>query len=324
MEAPDHTPLIISGSSHPDLAGKIAQASGWPLAHITLKRFACSEVYVRLNENVRNRDVVIVQSPHTDIDAHLWELMAIVDAASSASARTITALIPCLPYSRQDKTGSSRESITTRLLAKVLEASGVNHIVTMDLHTGQLQGVFRIPCDHLTAQQLLLRRLRDHGVGGNKWVVAAPDAGRVKLARKYATLLGCELVILSKERPSHNEAHILRVIGSEHVRERNLLLIDDMIDTAGTLCAAATVLLEHGAQGVYAACTHPIFSDPAAERLSIESCPIEGIWVCDTLPTPDIPLLEVIPTADLWASALKCIHDGDSLSALFDGHNQEF
>lgn len=321
----DDAPIILAGSSHPVLAQQIAAAQGGVLGEVTIKRFACSEVYVRLDSNVRGRDVVIVQSPHTSIDEHIWELLAMVDAAKAASAGTITALLPCLPYARQDKTGNSRESITPRLLATVLEAAGVSHVITMDLHAGQLQAAFRIPCDHLTAEQLILRQLRSENVGGEGWAVAAPDAGRVKLARRYAQSLNSPLVVMSKERPVHNEAEITRVIGSDLVAGRKLLVIDDLIDTAGTLCAAARTLLDHGATQVHAAGTHPVLSDPASQRLGDDS-PLTSLWVCDTLPTDhlDIARLKVIPTAGLWAQALERIHSGASLSELFDGSNQQF
>jgi ribose-phosphate pyrophosphokinase len=319
---PADTPLIVAGTSHPQLAREISRISGWPLADVTIKRFACNEIYVRFNENVRRRDIVIVQSPHVDIDQHIWELLTLVDAARGASAGTITALIPCLPYARQDKTGHGREAITPRLLATVLEAAGVNHVMTMDLHTGQLQGVFRIPCDNLTAEPLLMTALKKDNVGGSEWVVAAPDAGRVKLARRYAAALGSELVVLSKERSAHNQAHTTRVIGSQLVSGRHVLVIDDMIDTAGTLVASAKALREVGARTVSVACTHAIFSDPARQLLFKKD--ILNVWACDTLPIEPAVWLEIVPTAQLWADALQRVRDGDSLSQLFDGHNQEF
>jgi ribose-phosphate pyrophosphokinase len=316
------SPLIIAGSSHPALAQRVAECADWQLGTATLKRFACGEVYVRLDDNVRRRDLVIVQSPHGAIDEQIWELLALVDAARGASAGAITALIPCLPYARQDKTGRSRESITSRLLAKMLEAAGVDHVLTMDLHTGQLQGTFRIPCDHITAEPLISARLREDGVSGDAWVIVAPDAGRAKLARRYAAQLGTQLAIMSKERPAHGQAQITRVIGAEHVGGRHALLIDDIIDTAGTLTAAAERLLEEGAASVSAACTHAILSGEAVSRL--ESGLFATVWGCDTVAGPACSSLRVISTAPLLADALQRLHGGESLSELFDGRNQQF
>ena len=250
--------MVFSGTSNEDLARGIAQRLGIRLGDVIVKEFANGEKYVKFDESVRGADVFLIQSPNGIglLNDQLMELLIMIDAAKLASVHRITAVMPWFPYSRQDKKVSGREPITARLMANLLQAAGVDRVLSMDLHTGQLQGFFNVPVDHMTAVPILAQYFRDKGLAGDGSVVVSPDAGGAKRAKKFAERLDTSLAILTKERPQHNVAEVTSVIGD--VRGRVAIMIDDMIDTAGTLCAGAQALLDQGAIEVYACATHAV------------------------------------------------------------------
>src|SRR6478735_7161138 len=259
--------MVFSGRANPELAGQIAAKLGLELGHVTLKTFSAGEVYCRYEESIRGADVFIVQptctNPETGVTANdaLMELLCMIDAAVGASAHRITAVMPWYGYSRQDKKSAPREPISAKLVADLLGAAGVDRVLTMDLHAGQIQGFFQVPVDHMTAMPMLAEHFLERSYGADlsreDLVVVSPDTGRTKLANHFREKLGADLAVLAKQRPDHNEAEILMLIGE--VEGKAAILIDDMIDTAGTLCAAAKVLRENGATRVLAAATHGIF-----------------------------------------------------------------
>src|SRR4051812_22015208 len=318
--------MLFSGRANPELAGRIAGKLGLDLGQVTLKTFSNGEVYCRYEESIRGADVFIVQptcgNPQTGITANdaLMELMFMIDAAVGASAHRVIAVTPWFGYSRQDKKSAPREPISARLVARMLEAAGADRVLTMDLHAGQIQGFFNVPCDHMTALMMLTQYFDDLGL--QDLVVVAPDAGRVKLNKKFASKIGAELAILDKERPAQQVAEIGYVIGD--VKGRTAILVDDMIDTAGTLRAAAQTVLDEGASRVFAAATHPIFSGGAYENLSAAG--FEQIVVTDTIPLrPGAPdNIRVLSCADLLTDSIRRIFTDDSVSEVFGGENQLF
>jgi ribose-phosphate pyrophosphokinase len=318
--------MLFSGRANPELAAKIAKKLGVDLGGVTLKTFSNGEVYCRYEESIRGADVFIVQptcgNPATGITANdaLMELLVMVDAAVGASAHRVIAVTPWYGYSRQDKKSAPREPITARLVARMLEAAGVDRVLTMDLHSGQTQGFFQKPVDHMTALFMLTQYFRDQGL--EDIVVVSPDAGRVKLNKRFAAQIGAELAILNKERPAQQVAEIGYVIGD--VRDKTAVLVDDMIDTAGTLKAAAQTVLDEGAARVYAAATHAVFSGDAFENLA--SSRFEEIVVTDTIPLrPGAPdNIRVLSCADLLTDSIRRIFTDDSVSDVFGGENQLF
>ena len=318
--------MLVGGRANPELAHKIARKLDVDLGAVTLRTFSNGEVYCRYEESIRGADVFIVQptcgNPAAGINANdaLLELMLMVDAAVGASAHRVIAVTPWLGYSRQDKKSAPREPISARAVARTLEAMGVDRVVTMDLHSGQIQGFFSKPVDHMTALFMLTQYFLDQGL--NDLVVVSPDAGRVKLARNFAAKIGAELAILNKERPAHQVAEIGYVIGD--VKGKTAVLVDDMIDTAGTLKAAAETVLNEGAARVYAAATHGLFSGEAYEKLA--SSGFQQVVVTDTIPqrddTPDN--VEVLTCADLLTDSIRRIFTDDSVSEVFGGENQLF
>jgi ribose-phosphate pyrophosphokinase len=266
-----------------------------------------------------------VQSPCGigKINDQLMELLIMIDAAKLASCHRITAVVPWYPYSRQDKKVSGREPITGKLVADLLQAAGVHRVLSMDLHTGQVQGFFDIPVDHMTAVPILANYFLDLGLGGDRSVVVSPDAGGAKRAKKFADKLDCPLAILTKERPGHNIAEVTSVIGD--VSGRAAIMIDDMIDTAGTLCAGAKALMDHGATEVYAAATHAVFSGPALERLSgsvIKECVVTDTIPVDVRTRPDN--VRVLSVAGVLADTIRNVFCDESVSSIFGGENQLF
>src|SRR5579862_2387764 len=318
--------MLFSGRATPDLAAKIAGKLGVELGPTTLKTFSNGEVYCRYQESIRGADVFIVQStcgnPQTGLTANdaLMELLVMIDAAVGASAHRVIAVMPWYGYSRQDKKSALREPITARLVAQLLETAGVDRILTIDLHAGQVQGFFRKPVDHMTA--LLLIADYFSGLELDDLVVVAPDVGRVKLNHKFADMLGADLALMTKERPAQQVAEVGYVIGD--VRGKTAVILDDIIDTAGTLTAAGQTVLDEGAARVFAACTHPVFSGPAYQRLA-ESA-FEQVVVTDTIPlregAPD--KIVVLSTAGLLADTIRQIFTDGSVSAVFGGENQLF
>jgi ribose-phosphate pyrophosphokinase len=318
--------MLFSGRANPELAAKIASKLGVDLGPITLKTFSNGEVYCRFEESIRGADVFLVQptcaNPSLGLSANdaLMELLLMIDAAVGASAHRVIAVTPWFGYSRQDKKSAPREPISSRLVARMLESAGADRVLTMDLHAGQIQGFFRNPVDHMTALFMLTQYFDDLGL--TDLVVVAPDAGRVKLNKKFASKVGAELAILDKERPAQQVAEIGYVIGD--VRGRTAVLVDDMIDTAGTLRAAAQTVLDEGAARVYAAATHPILSGNAYENLAAAG--FEQIVVTDTIPVrPGAPdNLRVLSCAELLTDSIRRIFTDDSVSEVFGGENQLF
>ncbi|HYF24763.1 MAG TPA: ribose-phosphate diphosphokinase, partial [Baekduia sp.] len=274
--------MLFSGRANPELSARIAGKLGVDLGPITLKTFSNGEVYCRYEESIRGADVFLVQpicaNPITGISTNdaLMELLVMIDAAVGASAHRVIAVTPWFGYGRQDKKSSPREPISARLVARCLEAAGADRVLAMDLHAGQVQGFFNIPMDHMTALMMLTQYFEDLHL--QDLVVVAPDAGRVKLNKKFASKIGAELAILDKERPAQQVAEIGYVIGD--VKGKTAVIVDDMIDTAGTLAAAARTVLEEGAARIYAAATHPVFSGRAYENLAAAG--FEQIVVTDT------------------------------------------
>ena len=290
-----------------------------------LKTFANGEIYARFDESIRGADVFIVQSPS---DAHLndelMELLIMIQAAQLASARRITAVIPYYPYARQDKKSAAREPITARLVATLLEAARVDRVLSMDLHQGQIQGFFEIPVDHMTAVPMLADYFRYKDFAGTPLVAVSADAGGVKLVKRFINRLpGTELAVLTKMRPEHNRAETMHFIGD--VQDKIAIIVDDMIDTGGSVTNAVTTLYENGAEEVYVTATHGIFSGPARER--IRESPLKEVVVTDTLQItlgPEDTKIKVLSVADTRASPIKRVFADESVRELFAGENQLF
>lgn len=309
---------LYTGRSHPALAEEIAAHLGVPLGHANLREFADGEVHCRFGESVRGADVFIIQTHGGRVNDAIVEQCIMIDAAKRASAKRITAVCPYYGYSRQDRKAEGREPITAKLVADMLSVAGANRVISVDLHSGQIQGFFDGPVDHLTAMPVLLAYLADEGP--DEPVIVAPDAGRVKVAERFAQHLDVDLAIVHKRRArGHVEA--LRVVGD--IEGRHCILIDDMIDTAGTMVAATAILAEQGAMEVWAMATHGVLSDPAVDRL--KNAPISRVVVTDTLPIPDekqIDKLEVLSVAEIIADALDAVFEDSSVSEIFGGENQ--
>ncbi len=318
--------MLVSGRANPELAAKIASKLGVALGGVTLKTFSNGEVYCRYEQSVRGADVFIVQptcaNRENGLDANdaLMELFALIDAAVGGSAHRVIAVTPWYGYSRQDKKSAPREPISARMVARMLEAVGIDRILTMDLHSGQIQGFFEKPCDHMTALFMLTQYFADLGL--EDLVVVAPDAGRVKLNKNFASKIGADLAILNKERPAQQVAAINYVIGD--VAGKTAVLVDDIIDTAGTLKAAAEAVHDAGARRVYAAATHGVFSGNAWENLAAAN--LEQIVVTDTIPLPPRAPdnVRVLSCADLLTSSIRQIFTDGSVSDVFGGENQLF
>ncbi|MGB2850800.1 MAG: ribose-phosphate pyrophosphokinase [Solirubrobacterales bacterium] len=321
--------MLFGGRASGALAARIAQRLDVDLGQADLRTFANGEVYCRYRESIRGADVFIVQSTAanestglTPNDA-LMELLCMVDAAQGASAHRIIAVMPWYGYARQDKKSQPREPISARVVAKVLEEIGVDRVLTMDLHAGQVQGFFHVPVDHMTAMPMLTQWFIDQHFD-EELVIVSPDAGRVKVARNFARKVGCHWAVMEKERPKQQVAEIGYVVGD--VKGKTAVLVDDMIDTAGTLCAAAETVLDEGAARVIACATHGVFSGPAFERLPYEKSRIERIVVTDTMPlregAPDN--ITVLSTAQTLADSIRRIFSDDSVSEIFAGENQLF
>jgi len=318
--------MLVSGRANPELAAKIAAKLGVALGGVKLNTFSNGEVYCRYEESVRGADVFIVQPMSANLHNRLGtndaviELLALIDAAVGGSAHRVIAVCPWYGYSRQDKKSAPREPITARLLARMLEAAGIDRILTMDLHSGQIQGFFQKPCDHMTALFMLTQYFADLGL--EDLVVVAPDAGRVKLNKKFASKIGADLAILNKERPAQQVAEIGYVIGD--VAGKTVVLVDDIIDTAGTLKAAADAVLDAGARRAYAAATHGVFSGAAWENLA--AARFEQIVVTDTISLPPgaPDNVRVLSCADLLTNSIRQIFTDGSVSDVFGGENQLF
>lgn len=310
---------ILSGTHHPKLAADVAKKLGSHVSPIELKRFANGEIMCKLEESVRGADVFVFQTHTNPVNDAILEQAIMIDAAKRASAKHITAVCPLFGYARQDRKSSGREPIAAKLIVDILATAGANRIVSLNLHSGQIQGFFNGPFDHLTALPALAEHLKSKF--GNDFVIVSPDSGRVKLAERYASYLETDLAIVHKRRIGTNVAEARDVIGE--VDGQNCVIIDDMIDTAGTMCAAAEQLKKHGAKKISAMSSHGIFSPPAQERLA--KSPINFLIVTDTAPQKlkfTTPKLEVVSVAELLAAAVKAIFEESSVSAIFGGQNQ--
>jgi ribose-phosphate pyrophosphokinase len=312
---------MYSGTSHPALAQAVADCLDIELGHPNIRRFANGEIHCRFDESVRGCDVFIVQSHAEPINASIMEQLIMVDAAKRASAKRITVVCPYYGYGRQDRKAEGREPITAKLVADLMQVAGADRMVSVDLHSGQIQGFFDRPVDHLTAMPVLLDYLRTEAPGGDV-VIVSPDAGRVKVAERYSTALGADLAFVHKRRVK-GKAHTVEakgVIGE--VEGRCCVVIDDMIDTAGTIVAAADILLEHGATEVWAMATHGLLSGPAVDLL--KNSKISRLVVTDTLPFTDekqIDMLEVLSVAPIIADAIDAVFEDTSVSEIFGGEN---
>jgi ribose-phosphate pyrophosphokinase len=307
---------IFTGNSNPDLAQAIVRYMGIPLGRAMVGSFSDGEIQVEFQENVRGMDVFIIQSTCRPVNDNLMELLVMTDALKRASASRITAVMPYYGYARQDRKVASRAPITAKLMADLITAGGAQRVLTVDLHAGQIQGFFDIPVDHLFAGPLMAESIRANHLSGQCTVVS-PDAGGVERARAFAKRLGSDLAVIDKRRSKPNEAVVMRVIG--HVADKDCIILDDMVDTAGTLCKAAEALKEAGARAVYAACTHGVLSGEAVDRIGNSS--IEKVYVTDTIPATETvlgcPKIQVETVAPLLGEAISRIHREDSLSALF-------
>jgi ribose-phosphate pyrophosphokinase len=314
--------MLYSGTIHPTLAHEIADNLGIPVSQGELRRFASGEIYFRADESVRGADVFVVQSHYEPVNEAVMEQLIMIDAMKRASAKRITAVVPYYGYSRQDKKGRGREPISAKLVADMLDTAGADRLITMDLHSGQIQGFFDGPVDHLTAMPVLAEHIRT-SCEGRDLVVVAPDAGRVRTAEKMAGQLGAPLAFLHKRR-SRTEAHkveVREVVGE--VEGRQCVLIDDMIDTAGTIVQGAEVLMDSGADRVTAAATHGIFSGPAIDRL--KNAPIGEVVVTDTVPLAEdqrIDKIRVLSVAGIVADAIRAVFEDASVSEIFNDQNQ--
>jgi ribose-phosphate pyrophosphokinase len=320
--------MVTAGRTSKELGGRIAGKLGLELTDAGLKTFSDGEVYCRFEESIRGADVFIIQSTCgcereglTANDA-IMELLVMVDAAVGASAHRVIAVTPWYGYSRQDKKSAPREPITARLVGKCLETAGIDRLLTMDLHAGQMQGFFSKPVDHMTAMPVLTQYVKDRLGDPSDLVIISPDAGRVKLTRKFAQKIGTTYALLEKERPAQQVAEIGYVIGD--VAGKKAVIVDDIIDTGGTLAAAAQTVLDGGASEVHAVATHGIFSGNAFETLA--SSPLAGIVVTDTVPVregaPDS--IRVLTCADILTDSVRRIFTDDSVSEIFAGENQLF
>ena len=315
--------MLFSGQSNRPLAEDIGRHLGIELGEVQLKTFANDETYCRYGESIRGADVFIVQSGSPPVNDHLVELLIMIQAAKLASAKRITAVIPWFPYSRQDKKSKPREPITAKLVADMLEVAGVDRVLTMDLHAGQIQGFFSLPVDHMTALPLFAQYYRDKGIFGDKVVAVSPDAGRVKMARRFGQMLEGDLAIMNKARPEHDRAEVTEVIGD--VQGKVAILSDDMILTGGTLIAGATALREAGAIEVYACATHGLFSGNAFDKIA--NSDLSLVTVTDTVaidPVNRPATVDVLPVSRLLAETIMNVFGDESVSAIFAGENQLF
>ena len=305
---------VIAGNSNKKLAQDIASYLDVPLANAEVVKFSDGEIGLNLYESVRGADVFVVQSTNDPCNDNLMEMLIIIDALRRASAGRINVIIPYYGYARQDRKAKSRDPITAKLVANLITTAGADRVVTMDLHASQIQGFFDIPVDHLAGGATIGAYFQNLGLEDN--VIVAPDAGSVKRTRKIARQLGAPFAIIDKNRPKPNQTEVMNVIGD--VAGKNCILIDDMIDTAGTLVSGADALIGLGAKSVRAGCTHAVLSGPAIDR--IEKSPLEELVCLDTIEIPkdkQIDKIKVLSTGDLFGQAIEYIHCGRSLSRLF-------
>ena len=307
---------IFTGNSNPALAQKICSHLDVPLGTARVRNFSDGEIMIEIGENVRGRDVYIVQSTCAPTNNNLMELLIMTDALKRASAATITAVIPYYGYARQDRKAAPRTPITAKLVADLITTAGIDRVVTTDLHAGQIQGFFNIPVDNLYAAPVILDHLKNR-FDGQPVVMVSPDAGGTERARAFAKRLGCTLAVIDKRRTGPNDAEVMHLIGD--VRDKVAIILDDMVDTAGTLTHAAKALKENGAKSVFACATHGVLSGPAIER--INNSAIEEMVLTDTIPLGErenqTSKIKTLSVSELLAGAIKRIHEDESVSSLF-------
>ncbi len=310
---------LFSGTSNPQLANEIAQHLGVPLGNLMSTRFSDGEIRVQIEESARGNDIFIVQPTCAPVNDSLMELLILIDAFRRASAARITCVLPYYGYARQDKKIKPREPVTARLVADLLTESGASRVVCLDLHAQQIQGFFKLPVDHLYAGPILGRHLMAEGLAGASACVVSPDEGGVRRALSLAEMLGARLATIAKRRPEPNKVEVVEIIGD--VRGKDCILVDDMIDTGGSICHGADALIARGAKSVVACCTHAVFSPGVIDRFAASA--IKRVIVTNTIPATwhDHPWAEnvnVLSVAPLLGDAIQRIHTGDSVSALFD------
>jgi ribose-phosphate pyrophosphokinase len=315
--------MVFAGRSHQDLARRIAEKLDLELGEVALETFANGETYCRYEESIRGADVFLLQTGCEPVDRNLMELLFMIQAAKLASAKRITAVMPLFPYARQDRKAKPREPISSRLIADMLQLAGADRVLTMDLHAGQVQGFFTIPVDHMTALPLFARHFRDLGLTGEGVVSVSPDAGRARLAVRFAEMIDAEFAIMHKTRPAHDHAAVTEITG--RVRDKVAIVGDDVIMTGGTLLANVALLKERGAKDVWVFATHGLFCGDALSRF--KDSDITGIVVTDTVPIDlrqSSENLTVLTVSGLLAETIMNVFSDDSVSAIFGGENQLF
>jgi ribose-phosphate pyrophosphokinase len=308
-----HDFKICSGRSNFQLATKVAESLNLNLSEVTIKNFSDGEIWVKFEENIRGVDLFIIQSTQPPAD-YLMELLILIDAAKRASAKRVTAVIPYFGYARQDRKDQPRVSITAKLVANLLTRAGADRIISIDLHSAQIQGYFDIPLDHLYASPVLITPIKR--LNFDKLAVVSPDVGGIKTARSYAKRLGADLVISDKRRMAHNVAEIMHVIGD--VKDKNICIVDDLVDTGNTFIQCVKAIKDAGANHIVGLCVHPVFSKDCFERI-VELNELEQMFITDTIPmTKENPKIKVISVAELLGEAIIRTHDNNSISSLFD------
>lgn len=306
---------LFAGNSNRALAESIAKALKLPLSEVEVGRFSDGEISVHISETVRGRDVFIIQSTCSPVNENLMELLIMIDAARRASAGRITAVIPYFGYARQDRKARSRDPITAKLVADIITSAGADRVLTMDLHAPQIQGFFDIPVDHLLGGPILYKHFAN--MVDDDFMVVSPDVGSVSRARNVATKLNCPMAIVDKRRPKANQIEVMNIIGD--VKDKKCLIVDDMIDTAGTICQGAEALFNNGAKEIYACCSHAVLSGPAIDR--IQNSHITKLVVLDTIPLTEekkIGKIEVLSVAKLFALAIENIYLDKKMSEIYD------
>ncbi|HCH73882.1 MAG TPA: ribose-phosphate pyrophosphokinase [Clostridiales bacterium] len=307
---------ILAGNSNRVLAEAVAKELGLPLSDAEVGKFSDGEISITLPQTVRGKDVFIIQSTSAPVNDNLMELLIMIDACKRASAGRITAVMPYFGYARQDRKARPRDPITAKLVADILASAGADRVMTMDLHAAQIQGFFDIPVDHLYGAPLLAKYYKKKM--DENWVVVSPDVGSVGRARNFASRVNASIAIVDKRRPKANAIEIMNVIGD--VKGKTCLMVDDMIDTAGTICQGAEALVKNGAKEVYACCTHGVFSGPAMDRIT--ASPIKELLVLDTINMPEAvknnPKIKIVSVAKAMARAITAVYSDSSLSAIYE------